>query len=236
MAGIKLGFEFMVLTAARTIEVRLATWDEIDMEAARWTVPPDHMKAKRVHRVPLSHRAVELLGEAAERFGTGGLLFPGPTGKPYSGTSLYKMLRRLAIPSTAHGFRSSFRDWAAEKTDHPREVVEAALAHVVKDKVEAAYRRTDLFERRRRLMEEWAEYLAGPERWLRGLIGRVAARDGAQRPFPGASGAFRVFYGPSDRLRSTIACPRGVRTGPQQGAPPSQRPPITRPKSLPTTA
>ena len=159
--GIKLGFEFMVLTAARTIEVRLATWDEIDMEAARWTVPPDHMKAKRVHRVPLPHRAVEVLGEAAERFGTGGLLFPGPTGKPYSGTSLYKMLRRLAIPSTAHGFRSSFRDWAAEKTDHPREVVEAALAHVVKDKVEAAYRRTDLFERRRRLMEEWAEYLAG---------------------------------------------------------------------------
>ena len=159
--GIKLGFEFMVLTAARTIEVRLATWDEIDMEAARWAVPPDHMKAKRVHRVPLPHRAVEVLGEAAERFGTGGLLFPGPTGKPYSGTSLYKMLRRLAIPSTAHGFRSSFRDWAAEKTDHPREVVEAALAHVVKDKVEAAYRRTDLFERRRRLMEEWAEYLSG---------------------------------------------------------------------------
>ena len=159
--GIKLGFEFMVLTAARTIEVRLATWDEIDMEAARWTVPPDHMKAKREHRVPLSYRAVELLDEAAERFGTEGLLFPGPTGNPYSGTSLYKMLRRLAIPATAHGFRSSFRDWAAEKTDHPWEVVEAALAHVVKNKVEAAYRRTDLFERRRRLMEDWAEYLAG---------------------------------------------------------------------------
>ena len=159
--GIKLGFEFMVLTAARTVEVRLATWDEIDMDAARWTIPPEHMKAKREHRVPLSHRAVELLGEAAERFSTEGLLFPGPTGKPFSGTSLYKMLTRLAVPSTAHGFRSSFRDWAAEKTDHPREVAEAALAHVVKNKVEAAYRRTDLFERRRRLMDEWAEYLAG---------------------------------------------------------------------------
>ncbi len=90
-----------------------------------------------------------------------GLLFPGPAGQPFSGTSLYKMLKRLAVPSTAHGFRSSFRDWAAEKTDHPREVVEVALAHVVKDKVEAAYRRTDLFERRRRLMEEWAEYVSG---------------------------------------------------------------------------
>ena len=171
--GIKLGFEFMVLTAARTAEVRLATWDEIDMDAARWTTPPEHMKAKRKHRVPLSHRAVELLGEAAERFGTGGLLFPGPTGKPFSGTSLYKMLTRLAVPSTAHGFRSSFRVWAAEETNHPREVVEAALTHVVRNKVEAAlthvvrnkveaaYRRTDLFERRRRLMDEWAEYLAG---------------------------------------------------------------------------
>ena len=151
----------MVLTAARSVEVRLATWDEIDMEAARWTVPPEHMKAKREHRVPLSRRAVELLGQAAERFGTEGLLFPGPTGRPFSGTSLYKMLTRLAVPSTAHGFRSSFRDWAAEETDHLREVVEAALAHVVKNKVEAAYRRTDLFERRRRLIEEWAEYLSG---------------------------------------------------------------------------
>ena len=159
--GIKLAFEFMVLTAARTVEVRLATWDEIDMDAARWTIPPEHMKAKREHRVPLSPRAVELLGEAAERFGSEGLLFPGPRGKPLSETSVYKMLTRLAVPSTAHGFRSSFRDWAAEKTDHPREVVEAALAHVVKNKVEAAYRRTDLFERRRRLMDEWAEYLAG---------------------------------------------------------------------------
>ena len=129
--GIKLAFEFMVLTAARTVEVRLATWDEIDMDAARWTIPPEHMKAKREHRVPLSHRAVELLGEAAERFGSEGLLFPGPRGKPLSETSVYKMLTRLAVPSTAHGFRSSFRDWAAEKTDHPREVVEAALVDYV---------------------------------------------------------------------------------------------------------
>ena len=121
-----------------------------------------HIKAKCEGRVPLSRRAVKLLDRGRRTVRQReDPFFPESAGRPYSGISVYRMLTRLAVPLTAHGFRSSFRDWVAEKTDHPREVVEAALAHVVKHKVEAAYRRTDLFERRRQLMDGWAEHLSG---------------------------------------------------------------------------
>ncbi len=158
--AVKLAFELLVLTAARSGEVRLATWDEMDMAGAVWTVPALRMKAKREHRVPLCGRALEILDAARALGDGGGLVFPMRSGRPISPSTLPKMLRYHRIAAVAHGFRSSFRDWAAEMTDHPREVIEAALAHVVQNKVEAAYARSDLFERRRRLMDDWSAYLA----------------------------------------------------------------------------
>ena len=123
--AIKLAFEFLVLTAARSGEVRLATWDEIDTRGHVWTIPATRMKAKREHRVPLCRRAVEIL-EAARTLGDGkSLVFPMRSGKPISMSTLPKMLQYVGIAAVAHGFRSSFRDWAAEETDHPREVIEA---------------------------------------------------------------------------------------------------------------
>ena len=159
----KLAFEFLVLTAARSGEVRLARWEEIDLGADVWTVPAERMKANREHRVPLSTRAAAIL-EAARALGTGSdLVFPSPRGKPLSDMTLSKLLKEQGIQAVPHGFRSSFRDWASEETNHPREVVEAALAHQVKDKVEAAYARSTLFERHRRLMDHWAAYLTETE-------------------------------------------------------------------------
>ena len=158
--AIKLAFEFLVLAAGRSAEVRLATWDEMDVAGRVWTISAERMKAKREHRVPLSGRAVEIL-EAARPLGDGELVFPMRSGRPVAASTLPKMLRLHGIPAVAHGFRSSFRDWAAERTDHPREVIEAALAHVVPNKVEAAYARSDLFERRRLLMDDWAKYVGG---------------------------------------------------------------------------
>ena len=162
--AVKLAFEFLVLTAARSGEVRGARWDEIDLAARMWTIPATRMKSKREQRVPLCGRAVEIL-KAARALGNGRslLLFPSRGGKPISITRLPKMLSNLKVDAVPHGFRSSFRDWAAEETNHPREVVEAALAHAVGNQTEAAYARSDLFERRRRLMDEWAAYL-GDER------------------------------------------------------------------------
>ena len=158
----RLAFEFLVLTAARWDEVRWAEWSEIDRREDVWTVPTTRMKAKREHRVPLCDRALEILGEARTLGGEGSrLVFTRLNGQPLIEKRLRQLLWKHRVAAVPHGFRSSFRDWAAEETDHPREVVEAALAHVVQNKVEAAYRRTDLFERRRRLMDEWAEYLAG---------------------------------------------------------------------------
>ncbi len=159
--AVRLAFEFLVLTAGRSGEVRLATWDEMDVADRVWTISAARMKAKREHRVPLCGRAVEVLA-AARSLGGGGLVFPMRSGRPIVSSTLPKMLRLHGIPAVAHGFRSSFRDWAAERTDHPREVIEAALAHVVPNKVEAAYARSDLFERRRLLMDDWGEYLGGP--------------------------------------------------------------------------
>ena len=158
--AVRLAFEFLVLTTARWSEVRWAEWAEIDRKEAVWTVPPARMKARREHRVPLCGRATEIL-EEARKLGDGSpLVFTLGDGQPIFDKRLRRLLRKLEIAAVPHGFRSSFRDWAAEETDHPREVVEAALAHVVRNKVEAAYRRTDLFERRRRLMDDWAAYLA----------------------------------------------------------------------------
>ena len=156
----KLAFHFLVLTAARSGEVRGATWDEIDLDNATWTVPAERMKSRREHRVPLSRRALEVLREAEGLSGKSGLIFPSPTGRQLPDSNLSKMLRRSGIESTAHGFRSSFRQWAAERTNTPREVCELALAHVNSNAVEAAYQRSDLFDLRRKLMEQWASYLA----------------------------------------------------------------------------
>ena len=162
--GTKLAFEYLVLTVARSAEVRLATWGELDLDAAVWTVPGSRMKAKRPHRVPLCDRAVAIVHEAeALRRNPASpgnaLVFPSQRGKPLSNMTLSKLVKEQGIAAVPHGFRSSFRDWASERTNHPREVVEAALAHIVGNKVEAAYARSDLFERRRLLMVEWAEYL-----------------------------------------------------------------------------
>ena len=140
-----LAFEFLVLTACRSGEVRLATWDEVDLESATWTVPDNRMKAKRDHRVPLSARALQILEEARAFEDGSGLVFPSPRARAISDNTISKLLRELAIEAVPHGFRSSFRDWAAECSDAPREVCELALAHVNSDRVEAAYRRTDLF-------------------------------------------------------------------------------------------
>ena len=157
---VKLVFEFMVLTAARPGEARGARWDEMDTEAHVWTIPATRMKALREHRVPLCRRALDIL-DAARTLGNGDgpLVFPTARGKPLTDMALSRPLTQAAIAAVPHGFRSTFRDWAAEETNHPREVVEAALAHVVRDKVEAAYARSDLFERRRRLMNDWSAYL-----------------------------------------------------------------------------
>ena len=155
-----LALEFLVLTAARAGEVRFATWDEVDTDVAIWTVPGERMKAGRAHRVPLSARALDILAEARKHsIGRTDLMFPGRTGKPLGERSMLQVLDRLGIDATAHGFRSSFRVWAAERTTIPREVCEAALAHTITNKAEAAYQRSDLFERRRDLMERWAAYL-----------------------------------------------------------------------------
>ncbi len=159
--GTKLAFEFLALTAARSGEVRGSTWEEIDLEARTWTVPADRIKAAREHRVPLSPRALQVLAEARELADGSGLVFPSPRGKTLSDMTLSKLVRELGIQAVPHGFRSSFRDWAAECSDAPREVCELALAHVNSDRVEAAYRRSDLFERRRQLMDDWSDYTAG---------------------------------------------------------------------------
>ena len=157
----KLAFEFLVLTATRSGEVRLATCAEVDLRKRVWTVPAARTKTSREHRVPLCDRAVEILREARQ-FGDGsGLVFPSIRRKALSDMTLSKLIKEQGIAAVPHGFRSSFRDWAAERTNHPREVIEAALAHVVKNQTEAAYARSDLFERRRLLMNQWGQFVTG---------------------------------------------------------------------------
>ncbi len=157
--GTKLAFEFLVLTAARSGEVRLATWEEVDLASALWTVPAERMKAQREHRVPLCPRAIEILHDAKSLGDGDGLVFPSARGKPLSDMTLSKLLKEQRIAAVPHGFRSSFRDWASERTNHPRAVIESALAHVVRNQTEAAYARSDLLEKRRPLMDQWAAYV-----------------------------------------------------------------------------
>lgn len=161
--------ELAILTAARSGEVRLAQWGEFDLEAGVWTVPAERMKMRREHRVPLSAPAIALLKAirnpqgATERLpdpDAAELVFPSAKlQRPLSDMTLSAVLRRMKVEVTVHGFRSSFRDWCAEETDHPREVAEAALAHAVGDATERAYRRGDALEKRRRLMDDWAKYI-----------------------------------------------------------------------------
>ncbi|MCY3851984.1 MAG: site-specific integrase, partial [Gammaproteobacteria bacterium] len=156
----RLALEFLVLTAARWGEVRWAEWAEIDRNGRVWTLPAKRAKTNRRHRVPLCGRALEILDAAqALEGGAGPLVFTHGGGKPLHDSAVRRLLRQLGIAAVPHGFRSTFRDWAAEETNHPREVIEAALAHVVRNRVEAAYARSDLFERRRVLMDDWARYL-----------------------------------------------------------------------------
>ena len=156
----KLSFEFLILTATRTSETLEAKWDEFNLKAALWTVPAERMKAKREHRVPLCDRCVEIL-EAAKTLSTGSeFAFPGRSGKaPQSNMVFLKIIKTMKAKTTAHGFRSSFRDWASEATAFPREIAEMALAHTIENKVEAAYRRGDLLEKRREMMGEWSKYV-----------------------------------------------------------------------------
>lgn len=155
--------EFLILTAARTGEILNATWSEIDMETKVWTVPAERMKANRPHRVPLSRRAVTVL-KAVKPLTVGAdqasrPVFPGQHGGPLSSMALAMLMGRMGCEATVHGFRSSFRDWAFEVSTHPREIAEAALAHVLGDKTEAAYRRGEALEKRRKMMEAWAGYI-----------------------------------------------------------------------------
>ncbi len=150
--------EFLILTAARSGEVRAARWSELDIASALWIVPAERMKAGREHRVPLSKAATKLLRSLPKGQGAD-LVFPGMRGS-LSDMSLSAVLRRMKVDATVHGFRSTFRDWVSEHTNHPSEVAEMALAHAVGDKVEAAYRRGNLFEKRVALMADWATFLA----------------------------------------------------------------------------
>ena len=155
---------FTVLTAARSGEARGARWSEIDLARKIWTVPPNRMKAAAEHRVPLSDAAVAILKAVAPlQTADDGLVFHGGRkDKPLSDVAVSKALAAVSDGVTVHGMRSSFRDWAAERTSYPREVAEAALAHANRDKVEAAYRRSDLFEQRARLMRDWATFCTRP--------------------------------------------------------------------------
>jgi integrase len=156
--------EFAILTAARSGEVRGATLHEIDRKAKVWTIPAERMKAGREHRVPLTDEALAVIDQAARlrKVDDTDVLFPGPRGGQLSDMTLTAVLRRLGTPAVPHGFRSTFKDWAAERTNFPNELTEMALAHTISDKTEAAYRRGDLFEKRRRLMRDWAAFIARP--------------------------------------------------------------------------
>ncbi len=178
--------EFAILTAARSGEVRGATWDEIDLERAVWTIPGPRMKTRKEHRVPLSPAAIALLQSVALLRAERRLVFRGPKPQPMTDRALTYPLEQMGRRDlTAHGFRSTFRDWAAEATGYPNHVVELALAHTIGNAVEAAYRRGDLFTKRVALMDDWAAFLARPAAEV------VPLRPGAEKPLrsPQASAA-----------------------------------------------
>lgn len=151
-------FKYLALTATRSGEVRHATWDEIDLNTATWTIPPQHTKTEKEHRVPLSTGALTILVTALPRSGGQGLVFPSQTGRTVSDTTMSKLCKENNIGCVPHGMRSSFRDWCAE-TGIAREVAERALGHEIRNPVEKAYSRTDLLEQRRQLMQQWSTYL-----------------------------------------------------------------------------
>jgi integrase len=154
-----LALRALILTAARSGEIRGATWSELDMDDAVWTIPAERMKMRRAHRVPLCAEALAVFKQAASiRRGGTSFVFPSAKGAQLSDMTLTKAMRDMDVPYTAHGFRSSFRDWAAEQTSLPGEIAEAALAHAVPNAVEAAYRRTDFFDKRRELMDAWGTF------------------------------------------------------------------------------
>lgn len=148
---------FQLLTAVRSGEAREAVWGEFDLEAGVWTIPAERMKARREHRVPLSKQALALLDGQAHKEGCD-YVFPSESGKALSDMTLTAVMRRMELTAVPHGFRSTFRDWAAECTDYDKDVVEMALAHTIESKVEAAYRRGDLLEKRSQLMQDWADH------------------------------------------------------------------------------
>jgi integrase len=165
-AATKLALEFIVLTTCRSGEARLALWKEMDFDPndksrpATWTIPGERAKQGRSHRVPLSSRAVEILAEARKLDDGSGLVFPSIRGKALSDMTLSKLVKELGFGVDVHGFRTSFRTWAQEQTDYPREVQEAALGHKVGDAAEQAYARSDYFAKRREMMEDWAQFLS----------------------------------------------------------------------------
>ena len=154
----KAAFEFLTLTAARSGEVRGMMWSEVD--GGVWTVPGERMKSGREHRVPLSARALAILEDARQLADGSGLVFPSMSGRAMTDSTLSKLVRELGIEGTPHGMRSAFRDWGSERTSTAHAVMEAALAHTIRDKAEAAYARSDLLDKRRALMDAWARYLA----------------------------------------------------------------------------
>lgn len=156
----RLGLEFLILTASRTNEVLGAKWNEIHIQNKIWTIPEERMKARNTHRVPLTRRCLEILQIMKPLKAEGNYIFPGRFhSKPLSNMAFAMIVRRMNVDATVHGFRSTFRDWAAEQTNFPREVCEMALAHTISNSVEAAYRRGDLFEKRRKLMDSWEQYI-----------------------------------------------------------------------------
>ncbi len=154
--------EFLILTAARSGEVRFATWDEIDFNAKLWVIPANRMKAGKEHTVPLSEDAMNIL-RALPRLKGSDYIFPAPRGGALCDMSLSAVCRRMSADAVPHGFRSTFRDWCAESTNFAREVAEMALAHTIASSVEAAYRRGDLLEKRSHLMESWAKFCSMPK-------------------------------------------------------------------------
>lgn len=164
--------EFAILCASRSGEVRGARWDEIDFVTAIWIIPAHRMKAKKEHRVPLSTQAIKVLKSLPKKADVD-LVFSSEGGKPLSDMALTAVLRRMEVDAVPHGFRSTFRDWAGELTNHPRDIAEQALAHVLDNKVEAAYRRGDALEKRRKMMQEWADYCESKEAALNITIGNA---------------------------------------------------------------
>ena len=153
-----MAIEFIVLTACRSQEVRLAKWGEIDLSKRTWEIPAERTKTGITHKVPLSGRCIEIL-KRVKKFEANNYVFPSARAKALHGDQLARVLRDLKIEGTLHGFRSSFRDWAAEKTNVPHEICEFALAHIEGSGAVKAYRRTDYFKKRRALMQDWADYI-----------------------------------------------------------------------------